>query len=66
MDHADEFREVGRHLPRGPTVVDIVSSGPEEDLLGLMGEDESVGEVGGVHDLGAAEAAVDDLVPFSG
>ena len=42
--------------------MDVVAPGPEKDLLGLVGEDEAVGKVGGIHDLGAAEATIDDLM----
>ena len=62
VDHSDELREIGRDLLWQPTAVNVVAAGAEEDLLGLVGKDDAIGEVGGVDNFGPAESSVDNLM----
>ena len=59
VDFFDEALVVGDDGVDGFSFVDVVITGVEEDRFGLVGENDAVGEVDGVGELGAAEATVD-------
>jgi hypothetical protein len=62
MDFRHEILEIRENMFRRFLLVQIVAARPQKDHARFVGEDDSVGEVGGIHDLRPAEAAVEDAL----